>query len=179
MAKAIAFMLLVYLFVAIGVGIIAGGGGVAATDLTVAVDDDDVTLQVTSTSNFLSADYIELGNEKVFYTGTTDTTFTGCTRGYDGTTAASHVVGTMVYTTSASVINSAMGFNVAATVDSMGLWSIVTIPFYFFVRTLPNLMLMPYQLFTGDLVIVAIIMVCIQAAVVIVLAISFTGARRV
>jgi len=180
MAKAIAFMLLLYFGMALCVGILAGGGGYAATSLTVAVDEDDVTLDVVSTSGFLDTDYIEFSNgEYVLYTGTTATQFTGATRGYNGTTATAHEVGTMVYTTSASTVNNAMGFNIAATVDSMGMWSILTVPGNFAAKTVPRLLLMPYQLFRGDLMIVAVILVIIQMAIVIAIAMAFIGARRV
>lgn len=179
MSKALAFMLLLYFGLALCVGILAGGGGYAATSLTVGVDGDDVVLPVGSTSGFLSTDYIEIGSEKVLYTGVTATTFTGCSRGYDGTTAGSYPIGTAVYTTSASVVNSALGFNIAATVDSMGLWSIVTVPFNFVTKTVPQMLLMPYMLFRGNLVIFAVVLVLIQIAIVITIAMSFIGARRV
>jgi len=179
-AKAIAFMLLLYFGMALSIGVLAGGGGYAATSLTVAVDEDDAILEVVSTNGFLDADYIELSNgEKVLYTGKTALTFTGCTRGYNESTATSHAIGAMVYTTSANTINNAMGFNIAATVDSMGLWSIVTVPWNFATKTMPRLLIMPYQLFTGDLVIFAVILVIIQMAVVITIGMSFIGARRV
>lgn len=179
-AKAIASMLLLYFSMALCVGIVAGGGGFAATSLTEVVAADDLTLPVISTSGFLSsADYVEIKGEKVLYAGTTATSFTECVRGYDGTTAQAYPAGTMVYSTSASTVNNAIGFNIAATVDSMGLWSIITIPFMFLTRTLPQLLLMPYQLFKGDLVIIAVILVLIQVAVAITIAMSFIGARRV
>ena len=179
MAKAIAFMLLLYFGMALAIGILAGGGGYAATSLTEAVDEDDATLQVISTDGFLSTDYIELKDEKVLYTGTTATTFTGCTRGYNGSTAIVHAEGVMVYTTSASTVNNAMGFNIAATVDSMGMWSIITVPWNFVTKTVPRMLMMPYQLFVGDLVIFAVILVIIQMAIVITIGMSFIGARRV
>lgn len=172
-------MIILYLGMALCVGVLAGGGGIAATDLTSAVDEDDVVLAVTSTDSFLSSDYVVLGNENVLYTGKTAASFTGCTRGYGGTIPAEHSIGTMVYTTSASVVNNALGFNIAATVDTMGLWSIITVPFFFFVKTLPQLLIMPYQLFRGELVIFALFLLAIQIAIVITITISFTGARRV
>lgn len=180
MAKAIAFMLLLYFGMALIVGILAGGGGYAATPLTADVDADDITLPVASTNGFLaSADYVEIHSEKILYDSTTATSFEDCTRGYENTTPEVYPEGTMVYTTSASTINDAMGFNIAATVDTMGLWSIITVPFNFLTRTVPRLLLMPYQLFRGDLMIIAVILVIIQAAVVIAIAMSFIGARRV
>lgn len=179
MAKAIGFMLLLYFGMALCVGILAGGGGYAATSLTEAVSGSDITLPVASTSGFLSTDYIEIKSEKVLYDGTTATAFEDCTRGYDGTTAEAHPAGTMVYTTSASAVNNALGFNIAATVDTMGLWSIITVPFNFVAKTVPRMLVMPYQLFRGDLIIVAVILVLIQLAIVITIAMSFIGARRV
>ena len=178
-AKAIAFMLLLYFGMALAIGVLAGGGGYAATSLTEAVDEDDATLAVVSTNGFLDTDYIELKDEKVLYTGRTAISFTGCTRGYNESTAIVHAEGTMVYTTSASTVNNAMGFNIAATVDTMGMWSILTVPWNFATKTVPRLLMMPYQLFTGDLVIFAVILVIIQVAVVITIGMSFIGARRV
>lgn len=186
MAKAIAFMLLLYFGMALCVGILAGGGGFAATSLTEAVDEDDTILKVVTTDGFLDTDYIEFSDgEKILYTDLTAPPFTvyigfiNCVRGYEGTTATIHPAGTMVYTTSASTINNAMGFNVAATVDSMGLWSILTVPWNFATKTIPRLLIMPYQLFRGDLVIFAVVLVIIQVAIVITIAMSFIGARRV
>ena len=49
-------MLLLYFGMALAIGILAGGGGYAATSLTEAVDEDDVTLEVVSTDGFLDAD---------------------------------------------------------------------------------------------------------------------------
>ena len=180
MAKAIAFMLLLYFGMALVVGILAGGGGYSATSLTAPIDADDDMLSVVSTNGFLSsADMIEIKDEKILYDSLTNVSFEDCTRGFEGTTPDSYPTGTMVYTTSASVVNSAMGFNIAATADTMGMWSIVTIPVMFLVKTVPRLLMMPYQLFRGDLVIIAVVLVLIQAAIVITIAMSFIGARRV
>ena len=185
MAKAIAFMLLLYFGMALSVGVLAGGSGYAATSLTANIDEDDDTLEVVSTEGFLDTDYIEFSNgEYVLYTGTIappfgDTAFTGCSRGYNGTTATAHAVGAMVYTTSASTVNNAMGFNIAATVDTMGTWSIITVPWNFATKTIPRLLIMPYQLFTDDLAIIAVVLVIIQMAIVITIGMSFIGARRV
>ena len=179
-------MLLLYFSMALCVGILAGGGGYAATSLTEAIDEDDVIIRVVSTEGFLDTDYIEFSDgEYILYTDTTAppftlyTAFTGCTRGVEGTTATIHAAGTMIYTTSASTVNSAMGFNIAATVDSMGTWSIITVPWNFATKTIPRLLVMPYQLFKDDLIIIAVVLVIIQMAIVITIGMSFIGARRV
>ena len=55
-----------------------------------AINDAVTTITVDSTEDFPSAGTINIGSEKISYTGVTSTTFTGCTRGADGTSAASH-----------------------------------------------------------------------------------------
>ena len=56
-------------------------GGINASVTTITVD---------STADFPSAGTVTIGSEKITYTGITSTTFTGCTRGAGGTTAATH-----------------------------------------------------------------------------------------
>ena len=58
--------------------------------------DSITTITVSSTSGFDSAGTIVIGNETITYTGTTSTTFTGCTRGVASTTAASIASGVTV-----------------------------------------------------------------------------------
>jgi hypothetical protein len=66
------------------------------TNLTVAALIGDTTLTVASTTNFTATGVITIENEKISYTGTTPTTFTGCLRGQLGTTAAIHATRTPV-----------------------------------------------------------------------------------
>jgi hypothetical protein len=54
------------------------------------------TITVASTTGFPTAGIITIDQEAIAYTGTTGTTFTGCTRGFDGTAAASHTDTTAV-----------------------------------------------------------------------------------
>ncbi len=51
---------------------------------------NNVTITVDSTTNFPPAGIIVIGTELISYTGVGATTFTGCTRGASGTTAAPH-----------------------------------------------------------------------------------------
>lgn len=55
------------------------------------------TLTVASTTGFPSSGVLQIENEVIPYTATGATTFTGCIRGYQGTTAASHANATAVY----------------------------------------------------------------------------------
>lgn len=54
------------------------------------LNDSVTTITVDSTSGFDSSGTIAVGSEEITYTGTTATTFTGCTRGANNTTAAAH-----------------------------------------------------------------------------------------
>lgn len=54
------------------------------------------TITVVSTSSFQTQGRIIIDSEVVSYTGKTSTTFTGCIRGEEGTTAATHLTGATV-----------------------------------------------------------------------------------
>ena len=67
------------------------------TTTTSTTHTDSVTsITVSSTSGFDSSGTIHIANEEITYTGTTSTTFTGCTRGANSTTAASIASGVQV-----------------------------------------------------------------------------------
>lgn len=68
-----------------------------ASTLTTATHTNSVTtITVASTSAFPTKGYIVIKRELISYTGKTSTTFTGCTRGVDGTSAAAYLSGTKV-----------------------------------------------------------------------------------
>lgn len=56
----------------------------------VGINDTDTTVNVQSTSGFTAAGVIAIDAEHIAYTGTTSTSFTGCTRGSGGTMAVYH-----------------------------------------------------------------------------------------
>lgn len=144
-AKLIAgFMILFFLGTLLS-SIMEGGGGFVATSLTADITAASGTLTVRSTDGFFRAGYVHIGSEKVLYTGTTATTFTGCSRGYDGTTAATHSRGDSVYSPDMTVLNSALGFNVASTGGSVGEIGVLTMFKNFFFITLPKLITWDYS----------------------------------
>ena len=55
-----------------------------------AIDAVATTITVDSTTGFTSTGVVFIQDEQISYTGLTGTTFTGCTRGVGGTTAATH-----------------------------------------------------------------------------------------
>lgn len=68
-----------------------------ATTLNGTINSAVTTITVVSAATFGATGTIQIDNEQITYTGTTSTTFTGCTRGALGTTAASHTTGAAVY----------------------------------------------------------------------------------
>ena len=159
--------------------IMKGGGGIVAEALTVDVTESDTILTMASTTEYLSQDYVVIGEEKILYSAKTSTTLTGATRGYDGTDAVPHYDGDMVYTADASSINNALGFNIAAVQDTMGWWGTITIPFRFLFQTLPRIARMNMSFMTGGLAIIGWIWFAMAAGFFITLALSLAGARRV
>lgn len=72
-------------------------GSPNTTTLNGAINDVTTTITVVSTDGFPELNgRFTVGSEKIRYTHKTSTTFTGCTRGSEGTTAASHVSGVTV-----------------------------------------------------------------------------------
>ena len=68
-----------------------------ATYLTAAVNNSVTSLSVADTTDFPTVGYVTIGSEAIKYTGKTANSFTGCTRGADGTSAAAHSVNATVF----------------------------------------------------------------------------------
>lgn len=66
------------------------------TTLATALGTGDVSVVLASATGFPVAGAVTIGNEVIFYTNISGATLTGCTRGADGTTAATHSVGVPV-----------------------------------------------------------------------------------
>lgn len=179
MSKLITFFLFALIGMSILSGVMEGGGGYAVTELSSGITAAAVTIPVDSTDGFLSADYINIGDETILYTGKTANSFTGATRGYLDTEATAHADNTNVYTTDASAVNSALGFNIAATADSMGWWAAITIPWNFLVKTVPRIAVINYSFLSGELAIIGVLWYAMVGGLIVSLALYIAGGRRV
>ena len=172
----VAFMVLFGL-ASILAGIMEGGGGITTTRLTANLTDVATTIDVASTAGFLSSDYINIGNEKIRYTGKTNTTFTGATRGWDGTDATTHSTSDKVYSDEAQVINSALGFNVASTGSTVGALSIPTIITNVFFHTAPKLIIWDFNfLKEGQMVYARYLLLMISTGFIVTFALTVASA---
>jgi hypothetical protein len=82
-----------------GWGVSPWGGyidGTSSSTLNGAINSSVTTITVASTSTFTTAGGILIDSEYITYTSKTSTDFTGCVRGTNGTTAASHSNGALV-----------------------------------------------------------------------------------
>ena len=71
-------------------------GYAPVTTVTQAVGLTDSTIYIASKGNFPTAGVVEIEAERIIYTGSTNTTLTGCSRGAYGTTASVHPTGVTV-----------------------------------------------------------------------------------
>lgn len=82
-----------------GWGVPPWGGyisGTSSSTLNGTINNSVTTITVFSTSAFTTSGAIWIEGEYITYSGKTATDFTGCVRGADGTTAASHNTGALV-----------------------------------------------------------------------------------
>jgi hypothetical protein len=70
--------------------------GVDRTTLSQAIGSGGTTVTVANTTGFPDAGHLRIEDELLRYSGRTPSQFTGCTRGAEGTTAASHPASTPV-----------------------------------------------------------------------------------
>jgi len=66
------------------------------TTLNGAITDSATTITVATTAGYQKTGSVMIGTEVITYTGKTDATFTGCSRGQSGTSAAAHSDGDTV-----------------------------------------------------------------------------------
>ncbi len=152
MNKLVAGYMSLFVLMVILSSIMEGGGGFATTEIRTAVDNDDVIIPVDSTQGFLTADYIVIGDEEIAYTGVTvapAASFTGCTRGWEGSEAVAHELDENVYSPDSGVLNTALGFNIASTGATAGIFTVVTLTFSFISKALPNIILWNFSFFSG------------------------------
>ena len=166
-----------FLFLFVGISILAavmqGGGGIVSTTLASNVTENATYIPATSTSIFADADIIRIGDEKILYSSDNATGFIVQTRGYSNTVAAAHEAGARIYSEEAGVLNDALGFNMAVTLETSGTWGVVTLPINFFIHTIPHLVILNVNfLKTPELSIIGIFWFAAGIALLVTIAIA-------
>lgn len=171
------FFALLFLAASIIGSVADGTGSIATTRLSANVTDAVAIIPVDSTTGFLTADYAVIGNEWFYHTGKTANTFTGCTRGYNSTTASAHLNDAYVYCPETNVWNSALGFNITETGTTGGLIGLATVPLNFFRVTMPRLVMWDFNfLKTGNMQYVRLVLQIISIGFVITIVLQILSA---
>lgn len=178
-SKLIVTFTMLFIIFAVISGIVEGGGGMYTTRLNGDLTDNAVVVTVDSNDGWLNADYVIIGDEKISYTGrnVAHTQFTGCTRGWSGSKAEEHADNSYVYSPEASVINYALGFNVASTGSTVGEMSLPSFLKNFFLRSVPRLITWDFNyLKVGSLQYLRLLLFGVSAGFVIPLSIAVISA---
>ncbi len=153
--KKLMFFMLLFVYGTIMTFSMAGQTGISSTVLTNSITAESADdLVVTSTELFLIADAVMIDEEIIEYTGITDTTFTGITRGTRGTTEAPHGAATVVHNEPMGIINAMMGFRVLDMLTDNGLiigsFQVAAALPSFFVNSVMKLMLWDFEFLEGN-----------------------------
>ena len=92
----------------------------ASTTLTSAINSTTNVITVASTATFASSGLLAIDNELITYTGKTSLTFTGCVRGFNGTTGASHGNSSLVENVDSSAYHNTLAAALVATQTKLG-----------------------------------------------------------
>ncbi len=164
MNKLVVAFMLAFVFFAVLAGIMEGAGGIHVTQLTAQLSAAGPTASVNSTMGFLNADYFVIGDEEIAYSGKTATTFTGLTRGFNGSTPVLHASTSKLYSAEANVVNAALGYNIVSTGATPGDFNFLTFGWRFVRYTVPRLVTWDFNfLKTSDMFLVRVILMCISA----------------
>lgn len=98
------------------------------TNETSALDNVVTTIPVASTAGFPVSGRIKIDSELIDYTGTTGASFTGCTRGTVGTSAAAHLSNAQVFGQN-TISSSATQVSIGGGVPSASHWNLATSKF--------------------------------------------------
>ena len=120
------FIFFVLTFVSMGIlnAVLEGNTSLATTNLTASLSETATSMAVHRTQGFSSNGVLNIDDERICYTGSTATTFTGLSRGQQcrsNSAAASHDSGQRVYSESPGVINTLVGFDIASAYSDGGL----------------------------------------------------------
>jgi len=153
------------------------------TVLTADVDSADTTINVESTTNFKDAGIIIIGDERIAYHKTTDTTFTGTfwrplVRGAQDTEAVAHTEGDAVRSTESALLNDTLNYNIALLSDASGIMSFVTIPLVLW-DLITSFIFLPISFLGTDMVILTYIWGIFGLGLLVSVFMALAGGRRV
>jgi len=177
------FMLFMFIIVSLASNVMSGDVGFVRTALTAGIDDDDTTITVSRTTGFPVPGLIVIGDERIAYSATTNTTFVGSVaqpllRGTGGTEAVAHSTGAKVSTLVGAMMNTAADYHIAVMADAAGLQAFIAKPTAFF-QLIGSFIFLPLTFLGTDLQILTVFWGVIGAGMLISLFVVLAGGRRV
>lgn len=172
MGRAVAFFVFCFAVGAIITGVMQGGGGISVTSLTSAVSASATTIPVSSTKGFLGSSVVWIGDEQIDYSSTDANNFLSCTRGYNGSTAATHSSGDKAKTGDSQTVNQALGFDIVKETERFGPASAISIPVRIMTTTLPRLFVSNFYFLQGDLAPLALFFYASAAGLIVTIALA-------
>ncbi len=166
------WMVLFFLLSALS-GMMDGSATVmASTKLAQALDEADLHAHVTSTVGFIATNgVIVIRGEKIFFTAQAGgNEFTGLSRGYENTVAATYEVGVGVYPEELAVINKPMGYDAIMAVIPGGQAGVIGTGLSFILFTVPKVISWDYSFLTGDLLPLRYLLTCVSIGFIVYLA---------
>ena len=174
----------IWLITNIAGGVLSGEVPFASTELTAGITAVSTTpIEVATTNGFSPTGVLVLGEERIAYSSTTDTTFRGTiarplVRGVDGSEAVLHLEEDVVRTVAGTLINESIDYNLASIADSAGLASFVTIPTAIF-NILVSFATTPFGFLGTDLQFISVIWGIAFVGFIFTIGLSMLGWRRV
>ena len=156
----------------------------ASTRLSADLTAVGTTINVDSTTGFPESGFIQIGDERIAYSGTTATTFVGLpvinpiVRGAQGTEEAAHREGAVVRTIEASMLNSSVNYKLAVLSDASGLMAFVTVS-WTLISLLAEFLTLPLGFLGTDLQILTILWAVVSIGIIASIAVTMAGGRRV
>lgn len=137
------------------------------TELTQAIDADDLIINVDSTEGFPLQGTLFIGREEVRYDNLNATQFQLTDRGVSDSTATTHDIGGHVYAEDSATLNRMLGFNVSELSSNTGWLYMPMFLFNFVTHSVPNLVLWNFPpLKTGELVLLRYLLMTISTGFV-------------
>ncbi len=181
MNKAIATFTVLFFVATIFSAITEGGGGAHTTRLNGAITETATVIPVTTTTGFLTADYVVIDGEEIAYIDKSGTEFgtigDPATRGFGNTAAQAHASGALVYSPDSSILNYALGFNVTSATYNAGLLAVPTFLYQFMTKSLPRLIMWDFAfLASGPAQYFRYLLLCVSVGFLISMVVLITGA---
>jgi len=177
------FMAFMFIIVSLASNIASGAIDFARASLTADLTDAGTTITVSSTEGFPDVGMIIIGDERIAYSSTGVTTFTGSIsqpllRGASGTTAIAHTTGAKVSTLPGAMLNTAADYHIAVLADSAGLQAFIAKPVALF-QLIGSFLFLPLTFLGTDLQILTVFWAVIGIGMTVALFITLAGGRRV